>query len=94
MPDFAQPQPDKIDSRLRELFRRAIMAKGGHLAYTEILEVLAAHADGARPTRCTRAACCDPFGHAGPHMYKCADPSCPGLMYSPYTQAHPCGRSE
>ena len=78
MPDFAQPQPDKIDSRLRELFRRAIMAKGGHLAYTEILEVLAAHAASARSTRCTSAECCEPRGHFGAHLYKCSGPSCLG----------------
>lgn len=39
------------------------------------------------------ARCCRPCGHKGQHLYRCADPACPGRIYPASVYAHPpsCG---
>lgn len=41
-----------------------------------------------------RVRCCEPLGHAGPHLYKCAGESCPGLPWLASNTPHPadCSR--
>lgn len=47
-----------------------------------------AHHRGVPVARCSRRR-----GHSGLHLYRCADPSCPGRMYPASVYSHPpnCG---